>query len=183
MYSLIKYGILFIFLSLASDVMAVSTKQPIARFPIISSIQNIFCEQVIHLLLLSKKDIAKECTKFALPVLISSRNQFIKNYAIDYSCEVAWTGYYDGIDAIPGALIRYACIDTCCHQLCKAGHFFEIDYPDTLKKHVLLYSAARVLTPLFIKRCIGIIIDTILNQLSECDEENDQMLEMAQSLT
>ncbi len=121
------------------------------------------------------KDIAKECAKYVLALVISCNNRKMKDFYIDYGCEAAWTGYYDGIDAIPGALIKYTCVDSCYHQLCKGAQLVRFDYPSSIKQHAIVYGIARVVTPILIKRCISQIIDTILGGLYDCDQENDLM--------
>lgn len=98
------------------------------------------------------------------------------NHCIDYGCEAAWAGFYEGVDAIPGALVKYACVDACYHQLCKGAFFCGIEYPVTLKKHALLYTITRAVMPLFIKSCIANVIDIFLNSSCNSDQENDQLL-------
>jgi hypothetical protein len=99
----------------------------------------------------------------------------MNHYCIDYGCEAAWAGYYDGIDAIPGALIKYACVDACYHQLCACTSWCNVDYPLSLKKHSALYNLIRAVMPLVIKRCLSILIDGFLHDINSDDEQINQM--------
>jgi hypothetical protein len=144
---------------------------------IVSSIQTSICEQILKLFLIQPKDIAKECLKVTLPVIISYKNWAIDAYCIDYGFEAMWAAFHNGTDTIFSALIKYACTDFCYHQLCKTGQLYKLDYPSEIKKYVLVQSIARVFTPLFIKHWISQIIDGILNRSDECKQENDQMIE------
>jgi hypothetical protein len=137
--------------------------------------QTWFGQQVLKLFLVQSKDVAKECAKLVLPMLISCNNRLIKNYCIDYGCEAVWAGYYEGLDAIPGACIKYACVDACYHQLSRGAQILEIDYPARIKNRATFLSIARVFIPLFTKRCIAQIFDTILNHFWDCDQENDKL--------
>jgi hypothetical protein len=148
---------------------------------IIAPIQKIFFERILKICLFSRKDIAKECAKLILPILIQTHKYSFYHVSgdqcVDYGCEAVWAGYYDGIDTIPGALLKYGCIDACYYQLCSCAQFFQCDYPYELKQHSWAYALTRILVPMFIKRCIGTIIDCILDELSNCKEqENGQML-------
>lgn len=148
---------------------------------IINPIQHFIFDQAIKLCSINRKDIAKECTRFILPYLITKQifatinsYQLTSDHVIDYGCEAAWAGYYEGVETIPGALMRYAFIDACYCQLKIGACYYNLDFPQSFKKHAMLCNLSRVLMPLLVKRCIGLCLDHLFKSL-QADQTGDAM--------
>lgn len=139
-------------------------------FSIINPIQQFISNCVLKTCLISREEIAKACTKCALYYCLEKKIfvqydafQLNSNHLIDYGCEAAWAGFFRGIDTVPGALIKYACVDVCYRQICNLAYQTHLDYPQSLKRNGLIYAAIQTSMPLIGKHCIGRFIDYLMS--------------------
>lgn len=129
---------------------------------------------------IDRHDIAKACIKHALYYSLEKKIiaeygafQIDTNHCIDYGCEAAWSGYYHGIDSVPGTLIKYACIEMAYNQLCSSASLIGIDYPQALKRNAHIHTIIQLLIPLVIRHAIAYSIDYVLAHTQDESENSD----------
>ncbi len=128
----------------------------------VQSIDHFVFDKVLKACFITRKDVAKECTKIILPFIVPSHVPYARQ-CTGYGCEAAWTCYFDGPSAIPGSLVRYTCVNACYDQLCNGLQYCNIEYPQRIRDNSKVYAISRVIMPMLAKHGLGIIIKALFN--------------------
>lgn len=181
-------SVVFLFfptVSLHADHLKESQTEEVGFFTnfVFNPLQRTAAKTAAKLLALTLADIAKLCIKNVLNQMIAHKTychcysvSLTSTHFIDYGCEAAWAGVFDGVDAVPYHLMRYASVDTCYYHLEKAAALCALEYPPVIKNNGYMYMLAHIVVPLVCKRglmyCADWMVDCIMGNDSENESED-----------
>lgn len=143
---------------------------------------SIFCLKIVtELFSLDKKfmhEAIKRIVKISIPeykfqiglINITSAHLF------DYGYEIGKNVLEDGLRKIPNHLIIYFSIDFIHSYLMKLFQLLKIDYPDSIKRNLIIYYAVSFYCSIISKRLLEKIIDKIIDSYREEDEQETDYL-------
>jgi hypothetical protein len=137
-------------------------------------------EAGLNTIFITYGDIAKFITKYCLYFFVKNELLFdaylftlSTHTLIDYGCEGAWAGFYDGPDTIARSLFKKLCIDCTYKQLTFIAEATGLDYPECIKREKIKFILFKFLANHFMREFIGNCADSIFQQAN--GEENDDL--------
>ncbi len=159
-------------LSFSVPIKQKSVKRFISCIPIV---QQLTMAQLLITLFFPWDDAAKLLLGYGVDYAVPlSGNTFVdayaRHYGIEYGTQAVWAGAYYGVDAIPAQLVRYAVLDCIAHQVIR---LLPEWYPPIINDGGMSAGFAfSVAKNQFIKRCIGCLLDYLVNIY--CSEEGQE---------
>lgn len=93
-------------------------------------------------------------------------NHIIRDHAIEYGCEAIWATVNEGVESVPCALLKHACLDQFYRRLSQLAKG-RIDYPEAIKKSWHLWLCAQLIAPMILKAGLSWAIDYVLDFLKQ----------------
>lgn len=147
------------------------------------TLKRVTVETFLKTIFFSFDDIARNSAKYIVYSLIRQKkllrigSMSLKTHQlVDYGIEALWTVLFESITKVPHRLIQYLLVEQCYTQLDTTAQYYHFHYPFIIKDNPYAYGCANILVPIFVKRTLSLIFDTLVDAFVEIEEEGDSAL-------